>query len=335
MTCWEKRGLPCLRSRDNFCLPAQGQPGPDTQWHDQMAEHEGTTAPWRDAMSGSPARVRGILERVADAIATTSTSLRIYVNDHEEFEEIGGGMLQQWEQGIATSLSAAWPLQSHEGKRSYAAPIDMLRKKRNNLRIMRRSPIIDALFPEIRGKILAATLTRPEKSWYLSELSTFLHTRPSSLQREVDALSKAGILDQSRDGRRVYLKPNALSPSSPISRTCLPRRRGWWPVQEALEALGQQIKVAFLYGSMARSEEVSESDVNLMVVGKAGLSEMVPALKRAEAILGRPINPTVYSIEEFRRKARAQDHFLTAVLGGAKQFVKGNERELEQIIGER
>ncbi len=58
-------------------------------------------------MSGSPARVRGILERVADAIATTSTSLRIYVNDHEEFEEIGGGMLQQWEQGIATSLSAA------------------------------------------------------------------------------------------------------------------------------------------------------------------------------------------------------------------------------------
>jgi serine/threonine-protein kinase HipA len=56
-------------------------------------------------MSGSPARVRGILERVADAIATTSTSLRTYINDHEEFEEIGGRMLQQWEQGIATSLN--------------------------------------------------------------------------------------------------------------------------------------------------------------------------------------------------------------------------------------
>jgi serine/threonine-protein kinase HipA len=56
-------------------------------------------------MSGSPARVRGILERVADAIATTSTSLRSYINDHQEFEEIGGRMLQQWEQGIATSLN--------------------------------------------------------------------------------------------------------------------------------------------------------------------------------------------------------------------------------------
>jgi hypothetical protein len=55
-------------------------------------------------MSGSPARVRGILERVADAIATTSTALRTYINDHQEFEAIGRRMLQQWEQGIATSL---------------------------------------------------------------------------------------------------------------------------------------------------------------------------------------------------------------------------------------
>jgi serine/threonine-protein kinase HipA len=56
-------------------------------------------------MSGSPARVTGILERVADAMATTSTSLRTYIDDHQEFDEIGGRMLQQWEQGIATCLS--------------------------------------------------------------------------------------------------------------------------------------------------------------------------------------------------------------------------------------
>ena len=57
-------------------------------------------------MSGSPSRVKGILERVADAITTTSTPVRSYIKDHQEFEEIGGRMLQQWEQGIATSLRA-------------------------------------------------------------------------------------------------------------------------------------------------------------------------------------------------------------------------------------
>jgi serine/threonine-protein kinase HipA len=57
-------------------------------------------------MSGSPARVRGILERVADAMATSSTSLRTYINDHQEFDGIGERMLKQWEQGIMTSLRA-------------------------------------------------------------------------------------------------------------------------------------------------------------------------------------------------------------------------------------
>jgi predicted nucleotidyltransferase len=152
----------------------------------------------------------------------------------------------------------------------------------------------------------------------------------------VNALSKAGILEQSRDGRRVYLKPNALSPVFTDLKNLFAKTAGLVPVlQEALEDLGQHIKVAFLYGSVARSGEVSESDVDLMVIGKAGLSEMVPGLKRAEAILGRPINPTVYSIEEFGRKARGHDHFLSTVLGGARQFVKGNERELEEIISKR
>jgi hypothetical protein len=38
-------------------------------------------------------------------MATTSTSLRTYIDDHQEFEEIGKRMLQQWEQGIAISLN--------------------------------------------------------------------------------------------------------------------------------------------------------------------------------------------------------------------------------------
>jgi predicted nucleotidyltransferase len=197
---------------------------------------------------------------------------------------------------------------------------------------MRKSPIVEALFPKIRGKILAATLTRPEKSWYLSELSTFLHTQPSSLQREVDALSKAGILQQWRDGRRVYLKPDAHSPVFSDLKSLFAKTTGLVPVlEQALEELGDRVEVAFVYGSMARSEEMSESDIDLMIVGAAGLSEMVPVLKRAEAILGRPISPTVYSTEEFGRKARAKDHFLSTVLDGAKQFVKGSEHELEKI----
>jgi serine/threonine-protein kinase HipA len=57
-------------------------------------------------MGGTPARVREILERIGDAIAATSKEVRAYIKDHPEFEDIGGRVLQQWEQGIATSPKA-------------------------------------------------------------------------------------------------------------------------------------------------------------------------------------------------------------------------------------
>lgn len=69
-----------------------------------------------------------------------------------------------------------------------------------------------------------------------------------------------------------------------------------------------------------------------MIVGTVGLSDLIPSLRLAERSVGRPVNPTAYSSAEFSQKARALDHFLSTVLRGAPQFVKGSENELEAIL---
>jgi serine/threonine-protein kinase HipA len=55
-------------------------------------------------IGASPTRVREIMERVAEAVLDTSKEMRAYIRGHRGFEPIGSGMLDQWEQGIATSL---------------------------------------------------------------------------------------------------------------------------------------------------------------------------------------------------------------------------------------
>ena len=200
---------------------------------------------------------------------------------------------------------------------------------------MRTSPILEALFPGVRAKVLAATFGQPDREWYITELARALETQPSSLQRELEALSKAGILEQRRDGRRVYVKPDRNSPVFADLKHLLEKTAGLIPVlRRELEPLGESVRLAFLYGSIARSEETSASDIDLMVVGAAGLSDLIPALRSSERALGRPVNPSVYSVGEFRQKARNRDHFVTTVLRGAKQFVKGSEHELEAVVGE-
>jgi predicted nucleotidyltransferase len=90
---------------------------------------------------------------------------------------------------------------------------------------------------------------------------------------------------------------------------------------------------AFVYGSVARSDEHALSDVDLMVIGSVGLAELTPALRKAETRLGRDVNATSYSTRELRNKVAAKDHFLSEVLSGPKQFVKGDQRDLDEIVG--
>jgi len=88
-----------------------------------------------------------------------------------------------------------------------------------------------------------------------------------------------------------------------------------------------------VYGSVARREEHAASDVDLMVIGKVGLGDLAPSLRKVENHLGREVNVTNYSVDEFRKKVAAGDHFLTTVLHGGLQFVKGEQRDLDAVAG--
>lgn len=197
---------------------------------------------------------------------------------------------------------------------------------------MRNSATLDALFPKTRHGILVATLTQPERWWFLSELARSLGTPPSSLQRELSALVDTGILEQRREGARVYFRAQKRSPIYRELRGIVEKTAGIIPtVRTVLAPFGRKILCAFVYGSVARAQEHASSDIDLMVIGQAGLSELTPALRKAERTLGRDLNATVYAIEEFRSKVEKNDHFLTAVLKLPKRFVKGGESELDTI----
>ena len=84
---------------------------------------------------------------------------------------------------------------------------------------------------------------------------------------------------------------------------------------------------------MARSEERSASDVDFMVIGSVGLSDLAPALKKAEETLGRSVNPTIDSPKEVVKKLSGGHHFLETVLKSEKIFVQGDEGELATTLG--
>jgi len=201
--------------------------------------------------------------------------------------------------------------------------------------IMRKSRAVDAIFPRTRQAILAATLLHPDRWWYLSDLARHLAVRPSSLQRELAALVEAGILRQRRDGNRTYFQPNPDCPFLTELQGLMLKTVGLVDVlHEVLEPFTNRIDWAFVYGSIARSEELASSDVDLMIIGRVGLADIVPALRQAEKRLNRPVNPTVCSREEFATKLAAGQAFLQTALHGAKLFILGDAHELAATFSE-
>ncbi len=200
---------------------------------------------------------------------------------------------------------------------------------------MRRTTSLDALFPRTRQRILGAMLIDPARSWYLSDLARHIGLSPSSLQRELDSLVRGGILRRSAAGNRVYFRIDSDCPFLDELRGIILKTVGLrYVLQECLAPLRDRIRVAFVYGSMARSQERSASDIDLMVIGSVGLSELAPVLKQAETSLGRPVNPSVYSAKELVKKLSAGHHFLETVIEGEKIYIHGDQSDLEAALGE-
>jgi uncharacterized protein len=202
---------------------------------------------------------------------------------------------------------------------------------RNNGRNMRRDSTLAAIISPTRQAILTTLFLRPDNEWYLSELAASLGTGPSSLQREIDALVRVGILEKRVDGRRSYIKANQDSPIYPELHGLVEKTSGIIPMLREAIASTKGLKIGFIYGSVARGEEGAASDVDLMLIGNVSTMDISPKLRGIEKTLGRQINPTVFSHDEFAKSLTQKNHFLRTVMRNKKIMLVGTEDELEAV----
>jgi len=189
-----------------------------------------------------------------------------------------------------------------------------------------------ALFGRTRREVLALFYRRPERSFYLRQVIRSLGIGQGSVQRELARLAGAGLLVRTRVGSQVHYQANAASPVFSELKSLMVKSAGVGDVlREALAPLAEQMQVAFLYGSLARGDGGAESDVDVMVIGDASFGDVVSALQPAQEVIGREVNPSVYSAKEFSAKLRAKHHFLSSVVAASKVFLAGSEHELKRL----
>lgn len=205
-----------------------------------------------------------------------------------------------------------------------------------------QTPPLDAaepgalLFGKTRRHVLVWLYGHPDERFYLRQLVRQTGAAQGAVQRELQSLSRAALVTRTVDGRQVYFQANRESPVFTELRQLLLKIAGAVDViRQALAPLALSIRVAFIYGSAAKGTLHAGSDIDLMVVGGASFGDVVSALADAQQRLGRDVNPTVYPINEFTKKVRANHHFLTTVLHEPTVFIIGSDHELGRLAEER
>jgi predicted nucleotidyltransferase len=189
----------------------------------------------------------------------------------------------------------------------------------------------DALFSNVQQRVLALIFGHPERSFYTSEIVRNVHSGTGAVERELARLEQSGLVSVERIGNQKHYKANGESPIFDELRGIVLKTVGLVePLRQALAQYANRIKVAFIYGSVAKRADTARSDIDVMVIGDdLTYTDLYGGLERAEQVLRRPVNPTFLSIDEWRRKISTKDSVIAKINAQPKIFVIGSEADLK------
>jgi predicted nucleotidyltransferase len=193
--------------------------------------------------------------------------------------------------------------------------------------------ISDALFTKTQQQLLRILFGQPEKSFYSKEIVDRADIGTGTVLRELEKLSMAGLVTIKKIGNQKHYQANPSSPIFEELKGIVRKTIGLAnPLRLTLEQFMDRIKVAFIYGSVAKGSDTAGSDIDLMLISdQLTYPDLLVSFSELESQLGRQLNPTIYTVEEFRSKLVAENNFVVKVIEQPKIFLIGSEGDLPAV----
>ena len=190
--------------------------------------------------------------------------------------------------------------------------------------------LADALFTTTQQRVLGLLFGLPDRSFFANELITLTASGSGAVQRELSRLESSGLITARWIGNQKHYQANKESPIFFSLWDIVQKTVGVAaPLQEALQPLAAQIHAAFVFGSVAKKEDSTASDIDVMVISDSlSYADLFAALELATARLGRPVNPTVLSEKDLAKRSKAGNAFVTRVLVQPKIWLIGGESDI-------
>ena len=192
--------------------------------------------------------------------------------------------------------------------------------------------ISNALFTKTQQRVLALLFGQTDRAFYANEMISLANSGAGAVQRELVRLTEAGLVNTWRVGNQKFYQANADSPIFSELRGIVVKTFGAAQVlQNALTPVWAQIDFAFIYGSIAKGNAQASSDLDLLLVGEVGHQQLLELLLPTNSLLGRVINPTLYTKIEWAQRLHDKKSFTMRIVEQPKIFIKGSEDDFARV----
>lgn len=190
--------------------------------------------------------------------------------------------------------------------------------------------LADALFSGTQQRVLGLLFGQPSRSYYATELIGLAGVGSGSVQRELERLTRSGLVTVRAVGNQKHFQANPDSPLFAELCGIAQKTSGLAePLREALRQFESDIDAAFVYGSIAKRQDVAGSDIDIMLIADAlTYGDVFSALEAASERLGRQVHPAILSRKDLAKRVKADSAFVTRVLSGPKIWLIGGKDAL-------
>ena len=191
--------------------------------------------------------------------------------------------------------------------------------------------IVNALFrSKIRQKILVRFFADEGKRFYINEMARLAGTTQGTCRREMNKLVAMGILTTLREGNLQYYQIHKGNPLYKEFRAIVQKTIGIEAILRNALQVVKGIAYAFIFGSYAKKEFKTESDIDIVVIGAIKEAFLMEALKDTEKTIGREINYHIYTEKEFKEKLKTNS-FIQSIIRNYI-MVAGDERKFRKLF---
>lgn len=186
----------------------------------------------------------------------------------------------------------------------------------------------DLFISKTRIKLLQVFLSNPGRIFYVRELVRAVGEQINAVRAELARMEKAAMLtSEARANRRFYGFRKDYIFYDELARLVAKSVGLGGAIIKERNKLGK-IKYASLSGNLIKRRPVGPTDVDLLVVGSVVLPQLAQLVKQSENDVGREINYTVMTEDEFTFRKRRGDPFIRNILERPKVLLIGEEEEM-------